>query len=177
MCGNLEFLRLCRDLKRLPRKGWVLSGVEKPESVAEHMFRAAMCAFLISDPSVDRDRCIKMCLVHDLAEALVGDITPKCGVSREEKAALEQEAMERIAGMLEPVIGDELMDLFQEFEAGDTLEAKFCHDIDKFEMIEQAKGYEDEQSINLDEFFDTPKPTTQMFQHLQKVILDSRLKS
>jgi len=50
----------------------------------------SMLSFLITDPAIDRDRLIKVCLVHDLAEAVVGDITPNCGVSKEQKRQLEE---------------------------------------------------------------------------------------
>ena len=69
---------------RTPRTGWVLRKVEKPESVADHMYRMAMLAFL-ADDSLAKDRCIKMCLVHDLAESIVGDITPEDKISKAEK--------------------------------------------------------------------------------------------
>ena len=45
-------------------------------------------------------RCLKLALVHDVAEAIVGDITPTCGVSDEEKFRLEAEAVQRMRGML-----------------------------------------------------------------------------
>lgn len=134
--------------QKLPRRGWVLSGVQQPESVADHMHRAAMCAFLIDDPTVNRDKCIKMCLVHDLAESIIGDITPHCGVSKEEKKKVEREAMKKLSGMLSPKIGDELLALFDEYECGETPEAIYCRDIDAFEMILQAREYEQGNSRN-----------------------------
>lgn len=50
-------------------------------------------------------------LVHDLAESLVGDITPYCGISKEEKKKKELEAMQEIANLIEPR-GKHLMELF-----------------------------------------------------------------
>jgi putative hydrolases of HD superfamily len=52
--------------------------------------RMAMLAFAVRDTNVNRDRLIKICLVHDLAEAVVGDITPFDGVSKEDKRVLEE---------------------------------------------------------------------------------------
>lgn len=49
-----------------------------------------MLSFLVTDPTVDKNRLMKMCLVHDLAESVVGDITPHDGVSKEEKRQLEE---------------------------------------------------------------------------------------
>ena len=49
-----------------------------------------MLVFMLSDPAINKDLLIKVCLVHDLAEAEVGDITPHAGVSKEEKRRLEE---------------------------------------------------------------------------------------
>lgn len=72
----LDFLRVVGKLKTLKRTGWVNNKVALPESVADHMYRMAMCSFLITDPALDRTRLMKLAVVHDLAEALVGDIVP-----------------------------------------------------------------------------------------------------
>jgi putative hydrolases of HD superfamily len=54
------------------------------------MYRMSMMAFLITDAAVNKDKLIKICMVHDLAESIVGDITPYDGVSKEEKRKLEE---------------------------------------------------------------------------------------
>ncbi|CBZ54943.1 HD domain-containing protein, related [Neospora caninum Liverpool] len=105
-CSLLNFLLIVGKLKKLKRTGWKLCEVREPESVAEHSFRAGICAFLLgTDPQsaklirenkLDRNKCIKMALVHDLAEALAGDITPHCGVSAEAKRQREREALQKI---------------------------------------------------------------------------------
>ncbi len=90
----LEFLRVVGKLKTLKRTGWVNNGVALPESVADHMYRMAMCSFLITDPAVDRSRLMKIAVVHDLAEALVGDIVPHdTRYTKEEKRRLEEVCM------------------------------------------------------------------------------------
>ena len=84
---------LCVCIQHLKRTGWVVHGVHEPETVSGHMYRMAMMAFLFggqSDPAVSQEKCIKMALVHDLAESVVGDITPFQGVSKEEKFAKEK---------------------------------------------------------------------------------------
>lgn len=87
----LEFLRVVGKLKTLKRTGWVNSGVALPESVADHMYRMAMCSFLITDPALDRARLMKLAVVHDLAEALVGDIVPHdVRYTKEQKRVLEE---------------------------------------------------------------------------------------
>lgn len=63
--------------------------IRDPESVADHMHRMGVMAILCTDPSLDRTRCIKMAIVHDLAESTVGDITPNCGIPDDVKSARE----------------------------------------------------------------------------------------
>jgi len=72
----LCFARICGALKNIKRTGWVNNEIDLPESVADHMYRMTMLAFMIQDPTINKDHLIKICLVHDLAEAIVGDITP-----------------------------------------------------------------------------------------------------
>ena len=88
---------------------------------------------------VDRARCVAMALVHDLAEAIVGDITPHDGVGPDEKLRRERSAIGQIARDL----GDtELLALWNEFEAGHTAEAKLVRELDVIEMALQARHYE-----------------------------------
>eukprot|EP00741_Cyanophora_paradoxa_P009575 tig00001532_g9274.t1 len=152
----LDFLHIVGKLKVTKRTGWVRSGVSMPESIADHMYRMAMMSFLL--PDVDRDKIMKIAICHDLAEALVGDITPHCGVSKEEKNRLEREAMQKIKETVgDEAIGSELAALWQEYEDGETPEAKVVKDLDKFEMIVQAEEYERAQGVRLQEFFDSTR--------------------
>ena len=68
----LEFFRLVGKLKTTKRTGWVNNNVQLPESIADHMYRMSLLAMMITDPSINKDRLIKICLVHDLAESIVG---------------------------------------------------------------------------------------------------------
>ena len=155
----LAFLRIAYRLKATPRTGWVRAGVAKPESIADHMYRMALLGFLVGDgdaPGVDRTRCILMALAHDIAEAIAGDITPNCGVSKEEKHRLEVEAITRIRDALgEDAAGaQEIYELWHEYEDGKTAEARLVKDFDKFEMIMQADDYERAQpELDLGDFF------------------------
>lgn len=153
----IDFLTLTRSLKTTKRTGWVMSGVQNPESIADHMYRMSLMAMIasFSNESLDTNRCIKLALIHDLAEAKVGDITPHCGVSDEEKYKLELGTMEQIQSMLGPLGGDEILDLWKEYEEGSTTEAKLLKDLDKIEMILQAQEYEAEGSSekSLEQFF------------------------
>nr|CAD7261270.1 unnamed protein product [Timema shepardi]CAD7571781.1 unnamed protein product [Timema californicum] len=97
-----------------------------------------------------------MALVHDLAECIVGDITPFCGVVQSEKHRRETEAMKHIAGLAGNA-GEELFDLYKEYESQVTPEAKVVKELDRFDMVLQAFEYEKEQQCphKLQEFFDS----------------------
>lgn len=91
---------LLTNLKTTKRTGWVRCNVSQPESIADHQYRMALMSLLASDCGVDATRCMKMSLVHDVAEAIVGDITPHCNVSEQDKFSLESRAIQQIKDML-----------------------------------------------------------------------------
>ncbi|XP_046858857.1 5'-deoxynucleotidase HDDC2-like [Xenia sp. Carnegie-2017] len=154
----MQFMTVVSKLKSLKRTGWVKSGIANPEHVADHMYMMAVMTFFIDeeDLNLSRERCLKLALVHDMAECIVGDITPFCGVSKKEKHAMEQDAMTKIS-RLAGKVGKELISLWEEYESQSTPEAKFVKNLDRFDMILQAYQYEQE-SVNvcdLQEFFDS----------------------
>ncbi len=97
-----------------------------------------------------------MALVHDMAEALVGDITPVDGVDKAEKNRRETETMDFLTsdllgkrtGLMKE--GRGLRDIWQEYEDGKTLEAKFVKDVDKIELVLQMMEYERKGGGKLD---------------------------
>lgn len=100
-----------------------------------------------------------MALVHDMAEALVGDITPVDGVVKVEKNRRESTTMDYFTGSLlgkvnGGITGQELKDIWQEYEDSKTLESKFVHDVDKLELVLQMVEYErvEEHKLDLGEF-------------------------
>ncbi|GIL85574.1 hypothetical protein Vretimale_13327 [Volvox reticuliferus] len=154
--GAIDFLLLLQQLKLTKRTGWVRKNVNGPESIADHMYRMSMMALIATDSGVDVTRCIKMALVHDVAEAIVGDITPHCGVSDEDKHQRELAAVRRIKEMLGPdtAAGCEVESLWLEYEAAASPEALLVKDFDKLEMILTAHQYEQTQpGLVLEEFF------------------------
>ncbi|XP_076885077.1 uncharacterized protein LOC143534487 [Bidens hawaiensis] len=153
----IDFLTLCHSLKSTKRAGWVKRNIAGPESIADHMYRMGLMALISNDtPGVNRDRCIKMAIVHDIAEAIVGDITPSDGVPKAEKSRLEKEAIDHMCKLLgEGPRADEIHELWMEYEENSTNEAKVVKDFDKIEMILQALEYENEQNKDLEEFFES----------------------
>lgn len=168
----LEFMLLVGKLKRVKRTGWIMREIPDAESVADHMYRMGILALLLDSgdgmQSLDKDKCVKMSLVHDLAECIVGDITPHCGISNEEKHRREKEAMMHLISLLDKNIGNEIIALWEEYEKQLTPESKVVKDLDRFDMILQAYEYENllKQPSSLDEFF---KCTKGKFQNPQVV--------
>lgn len=104
---------------------------------------------------LDLLKCCRMALVHDMAEALVGDITPVDGVSKVEKSRRESETMDYICKNLlgkfnGGLNGQDIRNLWQEYEDSETAESHFVHDVDKIELISQMVEYERSQKGETD---------------------------
>ena len=65
-----------------------MRGIKEAESIADHMYRMSIMSFL-APAHLNRSKLIEMCLIHDLPECIVGDLTPSDNVSKEEKHKLE----------------------------------------------------------------------------------------
>ena len=130
-------------LKEIPRSGYHYLGAGK-ESVAEHSFCTTFIAYVMSQllPEVDPLKLTHMCLLHDFAEARIGDLNTvhKKYVSADESKALE----DATAGL---VFGEKMTALIKEFGDGETVEAKLARDADHLALILELKelidiGYE-----------------------------------
>lgn len=144
--GLGEFLRIVGRLKRLPRTGWLESRIKDPESVADHSFRTAVLAMILADlEGLDVEKVIRMALLHDLAEAEIGDLTPeaKKGMG-EECTRAEGEAFRRILSELPERLAEDYLKLIKEYRDASTPEAELVSETDKAEMLLQALEYEDE---------------------------------
>lgn len=151
---TIEFLHIIGKLKETPRTGWVEQRVPNVESIAEHMYRVAVLCMMCPDRSLDRDRMVRMALAHDMAEAVVGDISPAMKVPKAEKAAREEAAFAGMVALLTPELaGPEMKALFDEYEAQETAEARFVKDMDVLEMIVQAHRYEASSGLDLPSFY------------------------
>lgn len=141
----LEFADIVGKLKRIERTGWVRRGVPKPESVAEHSYRLAVLAMALAPEfALDENKVIKMALIHDLAEAVIGDIvTYKGGKAMSNRDAKLKKEREEMAKIL--VLVDLDIKIFDEFVENNTTEAKFVNDIDRLEMaitgVEYARAH------------------------------------
>lgn len=102
-----------------------------------------------------------MALVHDMAELLVGDITPMDNVPKVEKVRREADTMDYLCGGKGLLgswgngeQGKGIRAIFQEYEENETLESQFVHDVDKMELLLQTVEYEKrgEGALDLGEF-------------------------
>ncbi|KAF6364538.1 HD domain containing 2 [Rhinolophus ferrumequinum] len=168
----LQFLRLVGQLKRVPRTGWVYRNVERPESVSDHMYRMAVMALVTKDDHLNKDRCVRLALVHDLAECIVGDIAPADNIPKEEKHRREEEAMKQLTQLLSKDLGKELYELWEEYETQSSAEAKFVKQLDQCEMILQASEYEDLENKpgRLQDFYDGTAVACEVMENKLRVV-------
>ncbi|KAI0741963.1 HD domain-containing protein [Daedaleopsis nitida] len=158
---RLAFFHILEKLKTQKRTGWVDHKVPEPESISDHMYRMAILAMCTSDPTLDVSKCVMMALVHDLAEAQVGDIAPREGIPKAEKQRLEAEAMQNFVHEMlhDSPAAQKIMALWNEYEAQESEEARFVKDLDRFEMASQAFEYERNHKMEtLQPFFDSSLP-------------------
>ncbi|XP_012274541.1 HD domain-containing protein 2 [Orussus abietinus] len=152
-----EFLELIGRLKHMKRTGWVIRNINDPETIAGHMYRMAMISFFVDNTeNLDKTKIMQMALIHDLAECIVGDITPYCGIPVEDKHRMEDEAMESICKLIGDK-GPEMLEMFREYEKQESPEAQYVKDLDRLDLIMQAYEYEkrDNTPGKLEEFFST----------------------
>jgi putative hydrolase of HD superfamily len=135
--GLLAFLRRAERLKDATRSGYTSEG--RPESVAEHTWRLCLMALLLAEhfPAVDFARLVRMCIVHDLGEAVGGDIPAPEQAGGEGKAAQERRDLLTLLDPLPARLRDEIAGLWDEYEAAATPEAKLAKALDKLETILQ----------------------------------------
>ena len=132
----LDFIVEIEKLKDVHRKTRPV-GLERYENSAEHSWHVCLSALMLKDfanEPVDIDRVIKMLLIHDLGEIDAGVTIIYAGETAEQKSQ-ESAGLRRIVGMLPPGKGDEYLSLWEEFEAGQTNDAKFAKAIDRIPPI------------------------------------------
>jgi putative hydrolase of HD superfamily len=135
--GVLAFLRAAERLKTVTRSGWTSTG--DAESVAEHTWRLCLMAMVLygRTPALDFARLLKMCVVHDLGEAIRGDIPAPSQSADQSKAGQERADLLELVSPLPPAARDEIVALWDEYEAAASPEAKLAKGLDKLETILQ----------------------------------------
>lgn len=146
--NSMRFYLLATQLKYKIRSGWDKThwnvSKERIESIAEHVYGTCILALSIDSEfktNLDINKVIKMLVLHELGEVIIGDITPFDNITPEEKMKKEHEAMREVIGDL--VNQKEFLSLLFEFDEKKTKEAIFAHHCDKLEADIQAKVYQD----------------------------------
>lgn len=157
------------ELKRVKRTGWIDRGVpgEDVESVADHTCLTALIAWIaaVDDPALDADRVLKLAMIHDLAEAIVGDAPPyeahevpdasdvagvraffsvrhvRTAENKRVKQVAESNAFAQFADLMPPVARAELTALWEEYESQSSPEARFVKQVDTLEAYLQSRLY------------------------------------
>jgi putative hydrolase of HD superfamily len=139
-----------RALKHLPRAGWVRVGVATPESVAAHSWGVALWVLTHLPPGLDLGRALAYAILHDAAEAIVGDITPHDGISRAEKAARESRAARALLAPWPPLLA-----VWEAYEAQEDDEARFVRQLDRADMAWEATCLERDGAGDLSAFHES----------------------
>lgn len=147
----INYYVTCNKLKNVIRTGWKDWNVKRKriESVAEHIYGVQMLAIAMKSEyqyDIDIMKVIFMIAIHELGESVIGDIT-MFQMSKEEKKAIEHEAVHNILGSL--LDGEEIEALFLEFDEHKTKEAIFAYQCDKLECDLQSKLYDEEGCVDL----------------------------
>lgn len=134
--GVLAFLRAAEGLKTATRSGRTSAG--QAESVAEHTWRLCLMAMLLygGNSGVDLARLLKICLIHDLGEAIRGDV-PAPAQSGGNKAPQERSDLLQLTAPLPGRLQQEILELWDDYEAAGSAEARLAKGLDKLETILQ----------------------------------------
>ena len=136
-----KFLFEMGHLKRVPRSGWSLVGIDRPESVAEHSFRTAVVGYILAHiEGADVLKTTLMCLFHDAHEGRIGDLHHLGQVYAEWPAAQER-AQAGLLDRLPPPLAEQLGAALGDREAADSREGRVARDADRLELMLQAIEY------------------------------------
>ena len=150
IAGRLDFLRRAEKLKDTLRSAYTSSG--RQESVAEHSWRLTLLIMAFADQVGDIDllKLLKICILHDLGEAIDGDIP-----APEQQVGAPKNDKERrdYLSLVEPLpaaLRDEFVALWDEYDTGATAEARVAKAFDKIETILQHNQGENPDDFDYD---------------------------
>ncbi len=162
--------------------GWVIRGAPlggHPENVAAHSFGVVFITLLLLDGAerpLDNDLALRMAIVHDLAESLIGDLPRPLRrfIPDDTKHHAERTALNEI--LAEYPHADTLRTAWEQYHDATSPEAQLVKDADRLDMMIQAYLYEQSGQKNLDDFwqrqdvthFNTPAATRMFAELLEK---------
>jgi len=157
----IQFWAFAAKLKAEPRRGWLKKlRLQRNESVADHSFALSiLCLFEGERRGYNVERLLKLALLHDLEEAITGDLTPQDKESRGENAVRTQKivAREQILSYFPHENQRVYRELWSELDNERSREAQLVHELDKLEMALQANEYArgGMQATKLKEFYES----------------------
>lgn len=135
---QIGFILEIDRLKKIERRTMLLDR-SRQENSAEHSWHIALMAVLLAEYSkedgIDLLRVLKMLLIHDIVEIDAGDTFVYDSQGNEDKEEREQAAADRLFGLLPPDQRCELYDLWQEFEARESPEARYAAALDRLQPM------------------------------------------
>ena len=163
----IDFLRETTKLREMPRRGWVINQIDDPESIAEHLYRATVMAWVLGkEKNLNTYYLMKIALVHDLCEVYAGDTTPYDSVLPEDKEELEKlmetwprfsqeekeknsldkhekekKGLEDLTVNLPESLKKEMISLWMDYENRVNEEGRFFSQADRMENFIQAYEY------------------------------------
>lgn len=141
-------------LKRYKRAGWLVAGVNDPESVADHSLRAAVIASVLAAlEGANPERAALLSLFHDSQETRLTDL-PYLARPYVEKAPNERVTEHQTRGLPAPV-ADMITGVVAEYEGGTGAEALCARDADKLECLIQAIEYREQGNRNMQPWIDS----------------------
>ena len=139
--GILAFIGEAERLKTVLRSAWTRTG--RQESTADHTWRLCLLAMMLKSEAQDLDfpRVLEMALVHDLGEALSGDVPAPLAGTTPDKDAQERTDLHQLTRALPDDLRKHVRALWEEYSAASSDEARFVKGLDKLEtIIQQNQG-------------------------------------
>ena len=136
---QINFIREIDKVKYIQRKTKLFNS-DRNENDAEHSWHLAMMAIVLlehSNADIDLLKVVKMVLIHDIVEIDAGDTFMYDTQKDHSNTDEERLAAQRIFGMLPKEQAEEFISVWEEFEAGETNEAKFARSMDRLEPLLQ----------------------------------------
>ncbi|MBF2707867.1 HD domain-containing protein [Flavobacterium soyangense] len=136
---QVDFIKEIDKVKYIQRKTKLFNS-ERNENDAEHSWHLAIMAFVLAEHSnekIDLLKVIKMLLIHDIVEIDAGDTFIYDTLKNHKNTEEESKASKRIFGILPKNQAEELIQIWEEFEKGETIDAKFAKSMDRFEPLLQ----------------------------------------
>lgn len=140
-------------LHDLPRTGWILRGIEHPESIGDHVLSTCFLVLALGprvEPPLDVDHALALALVHDVPEALTGDL-PRTA-SELLPAGAKSHAEEAAARRLLAPLSEAALELWREHRDSGTREARFVRLVDRLQLGLRLVAYERAGRRGLEEF-------------------------